>query len=152
MSLHNIRSIHLPYCLKIQPCGCYVVLNREYKPLGWNVRDYVHYGQHPILLLVRITPKTAERLSYNNRSNTDTIKLYNDDCVPDRGLVEWESYSGRLSFLASLVVDDGGYQSNINVCIQNLFDAAGKHGDKATIAKTVHENWLHQKTNVKRVS
>jgi hypothetical protein len=32
--LGDVRSVHLAYCIKKQDDGTYVVLNREYKPLG----------------------------------------------------------------------------------------------------------------------
>lgn len=48
MPLNDFRSVHLPYCIKKLPSGAYVVLNREYKPLGFKTREHVDYEAYPI--------------------------------------------------------------------------------------------------------
>lgn len=48
MPLGDFRSVYLPYCLKRQEDGSDVVLNREYKPVGFNTREHIPYEEHPV--------------------------------------------------------------------------------------------------------
>jgi hypothetical protein len=41
MPLGDFRSIYLPYCLDKQADGSWLVLNREYKPVGFNTKSHV---------------------------------------------------------------------------------------------------------------
>lgn len=107
MPLYDLRSICLPYCLKLQPCGRYAALNREYSPLGWCVNDGTTHKELPILLTTRITPRMAIKLSCRNSEDIRNIYLYHDGCIPTAGKYEWEAYSNRLALLAKLTVDDG---------------------------------------------
>lgn len=60
MPLYDFRSVHLPYCLEKQEDGSYVVLNREYAPIGFTQRK--DYNQLPIFVKIKnLTPKLAEK-------------------------------------------------------------------------------------------
>ena len=48
MPLGDFRSVYFPYCIKKQDDGSYIVLNREYKPLGFNSREHFNYEDYPI--------------------------------------------------------------------------------------------------------
>ena len=64
MPLHDFRSVNLPYCLKKQPDGKYVVLNREYKPIGFKTKDWVGYEQYPVAVKIKgLTAKVAAKIS-----------------------------------------------------------------------------------------
>lgn len=112
MSLSNIQNVALPYCLKMQPCGRYVLLNREYKPVGFYTRDYIDYSNHPILLTIRITPKLAEKISCTGSPNTEEIFLFNDGCRPQSSLNNWIMYAARLQILADIDVKDSAQQTS----------------------------------------
>lgn len=149
MPFHNIRATYLPYCLQLQPCGRYAVLNREYKPLGWSVRSFVHYEQHPILATIRITPKKAVQLSHDGSHNTKEVFLYCDGCNPDLSAATWSAYSKRLRVLAAIVTDDNGGRSPASICIQNLVDFTGEKRSKKDIAKSVYTRLEHKRSNIK---
>ena len=83
MSLSTFRWVHLPYCLKRLEDGCYVVLNRHYKPLGFLTNDWVDYEAYPVVMKFKgLTPKVAAKLSYKGSEDLAMIYLYNDGCVP----------------------------------------------------------------------
>ena len=107
MPLTDVRMVHLPYCLDRQPDGRYVILNREYKPLGFKTRDRVDYGAYPIAVKLKdLTEAKAAKLSHEGSENLDRIYLYNDATVPTRSAVHMRSYLERLEVLMSLKIED----------------------------------------------
>lgn len=68
-----------PYCIQRLSDGRFVVLNRNYKPLGHHGRyfDYELYGQN-----IRIDEDTAEALSFNGSRDATRIYLFNDQTSP----------------------------------------------------------------------
>lgn len=83
MPLGDVRSVHLPYCIERQADGRYVVLNREYKPLGFKTKDFIKYENYPVgVKLPGLRPATAAKISYNASKDLGTIYLYDDGCVP----------------------------------------------------------------------
>ena len=107
MALTDVRMVHLPYCLDRLPDGRYVILNREYKPLGFKTRDRVDYGAYPIAVKLKdLTEAKAAKLSHEGSENLDRIYLYNDATVPTRSAVHMRSYLERLQVLMSLKIED----------------------------------------------
>ncbi|MBD2246642.1 hypothetical protein [Nostoc sp. FACHB-888] len=105
MALNDFRSVFLPYCLEKQSDGRYVVLNREYKPVGFKTREHIEYQDYISVELKGIGLATVAKLSYNSDSNTDRIYLYNDGCVPTESPEYMKNYLKRLEILAKLKVD-----------------------------------------------
>lgn len=106
MPLGDVRSVHLPYCLKRQKDGSYVILNREYKPLGFKTTDYIpDYSVYPVCVrLPGLRAATAAKISYNGSSDLESIYLYEDGCVPTDSSRYMAAYAERLSRLAKLKV------------------------------------------------
>jgi len=101
MPLTDIRCVHLPYCLKKQDDGTYVVLNREYKPLGFKTRAHVDYASYPIGVRIKgMTARAAAKISYEGSSDVRNIYLYNDACVPTGSAAHMDAYLKRLAHLA----------------------------------------------------
>ncbi|MEH2331482.1 hypothetical protein [Nostoc sp.] len=106
MALNDFRAVFLPYCIEKQPDGRYVVLNREYKPVGFKTKEHIKYEEYPICIELKgIGLATAAKLSYKGDSNTDKIYLYNDGCVPTESAEHMKNYLKRLEILAKLKVD-----------------------------------------------
>jgi hypothetical protein len=84
------------------PDGRYAVLNREYKPLGFLVQDWVAYENFPILARFKITPMHAKYLSHNGSTNRNLIYLYDDGSIPTDSPKKMERYLKRLKSLAKL--------------------------------------------------
>lgn len=103
MPLGDFRSAYLPYCLKRLKDGRYVVLNREYKPLGFITLEHIEYEQYPIASnILGIGESTAAKLSWKNDPNLDVIFLYNDGCVPTESEANMKSYLEKIKILAKL--------------------------------------------------
>jgi hypothetical protein len=105
MPLGDFRSVFMPYIIQKQTDGRYVVLNREYKPVGFYTRDFVTYAEHPVLVKFKgLTKLRASKISYEGDENTDRIVLYNDGCVPTHSKKNMQAYLARLEILAGLQV------------------------------------------------
>lgn len=100
---NEARVIYFPYCLRRQEDGSYVVLNRNYKPLGFDTGEYVDYKNYPIAVRFKgLTPKMAAKLSYDGSEGLDSIYLYNDGTVPTASAKNLTAYLNRLAQLAKL--------------------------------------------------
>jgi hypothetical protein len=82
----------------------YVVVQRDYKPLGFNTARPEAYGDYPISHRLSITPKMAAKLSCCGDPNTDDIYLYNDGTNPLDSQLNMAKYLERLNLLARLEV------------------------------------------------
>ena len=105
MPLGDFRSIFLPYCIVKQPDGRYAVLNREYKPVGFNTDDLVQYEDFPVLVKFKsFTKAKATKISYAGSDDLDRVYLYNDGCVPTQSKENMQAYLARIELLAKLAV------------------------------------------------
>ncbi len=99
--MSDFRAIALPYCLKRLEDGSYIVLNRKYKPIGFDTKEFLTYEDYPIKHKIRgINKKTAASLSWKNSPNTEMIFLYNDGCVPTHSKDSMVKYLEKLESLA----------------------------------------------------
>lgn len=106
MPLNDFRSIYLPYCLMKQEDGSWVVLNREYKPVGFNTHDFIKYEDYPVATRFKgLGPTTLNKLSYTGFATGNTVFLYNDGCVPTHEAEYMTAYMKKLQLLAKLQVD-----------------------------------------------
>ncbi|HWR76613.1 MAG TPA: hypothetical protein VN283_05310 [Thiobacillus sp.] len=107
MPLGDFRSVFMPYCLRKQEDGRYVVLNREYKPVGFFTHSHVKYDEYPVAVqLEGIGPATAAKLSWKGDDNPDEIFLYNDGCVPTHSAKNMDTYLAKLQILAKLKIKE----------------------------------------------
>ena len=105
MSLGDFRAVFFPYCLQKQEDGRYVVLNRDYNPVGFYTRDWVKYEEHAVLVKFKgLTKAKAAKLSDKGETNLDKIYLYNDKTNPVRSKANMRSYLAKLEILAGLSV------------------------------------------------
>jgi hypothetical protein len=100
----EFRRTHLPYCIQQLPNGKHVVLNRNYKPIGFTTRDSVDYEPYAIKFS-RLTSTTVAKLSCKGTSDPKAIVLYDDGCVPTRSTRNMQQYLERLKILAKLIVE-----------------------------------------------
>jgi hypothetical protein len=105
MGLGDVVRVHLPYCIDRQEDGSYVVLNREYKPLGFKTNERIDYSVYPIgVRLPGLRPATAAKISYSGSSDLSRIYLYEDGCVPTDKPAYMEAYLKRLAHFAKLKI------------------------------------------------
>ncbi len=107
MPLNSFRTIYLPYCLKKLQDGRYVVLNRGYKPLGFNIRKQYIYENYPIASRISgLTAKSIKKIAYDGKIKNDMIHLYNDSCIPTKSKVHMTNYLKRLEILARYTISE----------------------------------------------
>jgi hypothetical protein len=107
MPSYDFRCIHLPYCIKRLPNGNHIVLNRDYKPIGFRTSAHVDYEAYPIgVKFKRLAAATVAKLSWNGSRDAEAIFLYNDGCVPTTNAKNMERYLERLKLLAKLKFAD----------------------------------------------
>jgi hypothetical protein len=104
MSTHtDFRAVYLPYCIEKQKDGSWVILNRQYKPVGFNTDDFIDYSQYPVSAVLKgIGPAKLAKLSYTGKADGDRVYLYNDGCNPTRSETDMKSYLKKLEILAKL--------------------------------------------------
>lgn len=99
----DFRAVYFPYCIEKQTDGSWVVLNRQYKPVGFNTSDHVKYEEYPVSAKLQgIGPAVAKKLSYSGVVEGDRIYLYNDGCVPTHDKASMDVYLKKLEILAKL--------------------------------------------------
>jgi hypothetical protein len=109
MPVSEFRKVYLPYCLKKQKDGSFIVLNRDYKPLGFNSKEHFVYEDYPISSKIKgLTARTIEKIAYNGvMSDEGFIFLYNDGCIPTRSKANMKKYLERLELLAAYKIEIG---------------------------------------------
>lgn len=99
--MSNLMFTHFPYCIKHVGNNNYIILNRDYKPLG--TLDWVDdYEAHPSVIHVRITKQQAMKLSYTQSDDVNVIYLYKNmqDLLKNKKL--FDEYLNRLNVLAHI--------------------------------------------------
>ena len=99
----EIRSIYMPYCIQRLDGRRYVILNRNYKPIGMRTADYIDYTQHGVEI-TGLGPATITKLSYEGSNNPANIFLYDDASNPTRSQANMDAYINRLAILARLKI------------------------------------------------
>lgn len=100
----DIRQTHIPYCLLQLQDGRYILLNRNYKPLGLITADWIEYEAHPTAFALKLTPAQAQKLSWNQSPDTTRVYLYNDGTIPTDSPAKLQAYMGRLDQLMKLKI------------------------------------------------
>lgn len=102
----DFRAVYFPYCIERMADGTWVVLNRQYKPVGFNTSDFIRYESFPVSAKLKgIGPGILKKLSYDGDGTGQKIYLYNDGCVPTHSKANMDAYLKRLEILAKLSVE-----------------------------------------------
>ena len=101
MPLGDFLSVYLPYCLKKQDDGNFLVLNRRYKPLGFNSLERFNYEDYPIASKIKgLTARSIQKLAYNGIMTEGAIYLY-DGSLKNISKALMKDYLERLEILAA---------------------------------------------------
>lgn len=111
MALGDFRAVCLPYCLKKQDDGTWLVLNREYSPLSFNTHSNDFLKQDlPIYLKIKdLTAKKIEKILQLGegaalQNDGRDLFLYNDGTNPFRK-EHRKVYFKRLEILMELSIE-----------------------------------------------
>ena len=98
------RKMLFPYILQSIGNGFWIVMNREYRPLGVSIdrtgQDIGpdEYDRHAIKLK-GLGPKTSTKLNFDGILREDKIVLYNDGCIPGSSKQATEAYLEKLRII-----------------------------------------------------
>lgn len=95
-------KIYLPYCVQRVEGDLWVVLNRDYKPLGVPKGEWIDYRPHA--LPMKISEKQMAAIDCQGRPGPNEFWLYDDGCVPADSAEKWLAYQARLQRLSALKV------------------------------------------------
>lgn len=96
-SMTGFRETLFPYCLQRQEDGRWLVLNRNYQPIGHLNNDRTEVRTK--FCLKGLGPTTRQKLCVHG-SGGDKICLYNDGCHPMASRDNWVKYQKKLAILA----------------------------------------------------
>jgi hypothetical protein len=104
MPVFSVRGINFPYCLQRLDDKTWVILNRNYKPLGWSSKEWANYEDIDVAFRIRqITMAQARKISYTGEVDDKTrIYLYDDSCIPTAGQKHMTAYLDKLAILMRL--------------------------------------------------
>ena len=104
MQNNSIRALYFPYCLRQRKDKRWVILNRNYKPVGALSDDWVDYDALPAeMCIMSITPTQTRKLSYSGEADDSlSIYLYADGCVPTDSKGNMDAYLARIAVLMKL--------------------------------------------------
>lgn len=110
MEYNKFWRIFLPYCLQRLKDGSWIVLNRNYKPLGVFGREWATYETDRSCASIRgLTKRVAAKISHKPLPDEipDQIWLYDDSNNPAQGAKERAAYFKRLEALAAVDLKPG---------------------------------------------
>lgn len=94
--------VFMPYCVKALGGGRFIVLNRDYKPLGVPSCVDVDLASHESALPMDITAELARGMSVDQSPDTDCIYLHKGNGAPEGAALK--AYSERLAVLMQVRV------------------------------------------------
>ena len=100
-----------PYCLQKREDGTYILLNRDYKPVGVTTpyRVWVDYETWPEAFDIDISPDQAAAMSHNGDDDARRIYFYDDGCKPWEGAKHQRAYHRRVGLFFRMLEADGGH-------------------------------------------
>lgn len=103
--MSDFRAIYLPYCIQKNEDGSWLVLNRQYKPVGFNTDDHLTYDRFPVSAKFKgLGPAKLAKLSYTGNVEGTRVYLYNDGSNPLLSAANMKAYLAKLETLAKLSV------------------------------------------------
>ncbi len=102
----DFRAVYFPYCIERMADGTWVILNRQYKPVGFNTGDFIRYEDFPVSAkLEGIGPGVLKKLAYDGDGGGGKVYLYDDGCVPTHSKANMDAYLKKLAILAKLSLE-----------------------------------------------
>jgi len=103
----DIRSVYFPYCMERQGDGSWLLLNRNYKPVGLNTAAFVRCDEHPVSVRIGgLTPETLQKLSVDGKVAGGRVYLYLDNGLPTSVPFAARDYLERLTILMQQTIEN----------------------------------------------
>jgi hypothetical protein len=105
MGLTIFREVFLPYVLRKDSEGKWVVLNREYLPIGFKERSFETPSPYPKPVTIKgLTKELILQLSCDGVFNGESLYLYDDRTDPTMNDENFKKYLERIRVLQRLEV------------------------------------------------
>jgi hypothetical protein len=104
MSIYDVRARAFPYVV-MPCCGGHLILNREYKPVGFHISGYVKYEDYPILVKIQgfgLAVRSKLSASGEITSLDVPVFFYNDGCIPTASKDDMEAYLAKMRIFMKL--------------------------------------------------
>jgi hypothetical protein len=102
-TMTTFRQIYLPYALMIMSDGCFLPVNREYKPLG-QVGEMMPGVAHRAKVRIKgLTQAKAERIGL--KLGGTFLYLYDDATNPQMSAANWQRYEAILERLMKMEIE-----------------------------------------------
>jgi len=101
MVITNAFRVCMPYVLQ-KVSGGWIMLNREYKPLGCPTGKFYNYNEHESILPCKIIKPFLKRLDVSGRGDCGMVYLYSGH--PWENESEWKTYTEKLQMLVDIGV------------------------------------------------
>jgi hypothetical protein len=106
MPIGRVAHTHFPYCLQKTTDGKWLILNRNYKPLGTIAKEWVDYDSHPDRLAINSqTIAALRKLAINDipdkPDDPGLFFFYDDSSMPTESAADWNRYANILRLLAN---------------------------------------------------
>ena len=100
----DTRALYFPYCLQQRKDGHWIILNRNYKPVGSPTDDWADYDAVPKeSCIAKLTKVQIGKICHTGEPEyADTIYLYDEGCVPTDGKKSMDSYLARVAVVMKL--------------------------------------------------
>ena len=84
--------------------GHWILLSRDYKPLGGDPMEFYDYDEMPEILRIKSVPPTkAKKLSHDGSGVKDgMIYLYSDGCIPTSNAKNMAAYLEKIAVLMKM--------------------------------------------------
>lgn len=103
LNVRRTQKNYFVYCIRKQEDGTWLLLNRNYKPVGFNTDEHLKYDDYPVSARNKgLGAATLKKLSFNGEGSGDTVYLYNDGCVPTSSNEHMKSYLEKLQILLKI--------------------------------------------------
>lgn len=105
MPIGKVAHTHFPYCLQKTRDGKWLVLNRNYKPVGTTSKEHVDYDAHADRLnidngTIAALRKLAVLNIADGADDPGLFYFYRDDSMPTESASNWNRYAKILELLA----------------------------------------------------
>lgn len=96
----ELMYTHFPYCIQHLDKDRYIILNRDYKPLG--TEAFSDYVSHSSVIRINMTKKRAVKLSHNHSDNIERVYLFENTPGTLSDRKKFSEYMARLAELAKM--------------------------------------------------
>ncbi len=99
----RVRKHMFPYGMRKNPDGTWILINRQYKPVGLITKEHIDYEDIKYTFKIKnFSLKNKNALSCTKDREENVIYFYNDGCIPESSAENMASYLNKIEILFKL--------------------------------------------------